>query len=96
MGAGGLGQTDHAAAMLTQRDGERQYPAILVSAGDVAEWLRQRPAKPCIRVQFPASPPGTGLSTFGSGALSFSPGRLLWSDQRLTEWRSDVTDSGTR
>ena len=32
-------------------------PAILGFAGDVAEWLRQRPAKPCTRVQFPASPP---------------------------------------
>ena len=25
--------------------------------GDVAEWFRQGPAKPCIRVRFPASPP---------------------------------------
>ena len=28
-----------------------------VGPGDVAEWLRQRPAKPCTRVRFPASPP---------------------------------------
>ena len=29
-------------------------------AGDVAEWLTQRPAKPFIRVRFPASPPVFG------------------------------------
>ena len=32
----------------------RRYPRAV---GDVAEWLRQRPAKPCTRVRFPASPP---------------------------------------
>ncbi len=31
--------------------------AIAFTHGDVAEWLRQGPAKPCIRVRFPASPP---------------------------------------
>ncbi len=37
--------------------GGSRATAILGCAGDVAEWLRQRPAKPCTRVQFPASPP---------------------------------------
>ena len=29
--------------------------------GDVAEWFRQGPAKPCTRVRFPASPPASDL-----------------------------------
>ena len=37
-------------------DRVRRPPARTAKAGDVAEWLRQRPAKPCIRVRFPTSP----------------------------------------
>ncbi len=29
---------------------------VRTSTGDVAEWFRQGPAKPCTRVRFPASP----------------------------------------
>ena len=34
-----------------------RLPLETETDGDVAEWLRQGPAKPCIWVRFPASPP---------------------------------------
>ena len=37
------------------------------SRGDVAEWLRQGPAKPCTRVRFPASPLRSSLLTAAGG-----------------------------
>ena len=78
--AGSSGQSMAAFAFrrpvaLTRRIGV--LPAIVSSPmlrqrqrGDVAEWFRQRPAKPCIRVRFPASPRHHrrwGTSAVGSG-----------------------------
>ncbi len=53
----------------------RSTPAILRSAGDVAEWLRQRPAKPSTRVRFPPSPPVQGLP-IRTGALAVVRARV--------------------
>ncbi len=48
---------DAARRMVRRRSHRAPLPLASTFAGDVAEWLRQRPAKPCTRVRFPASPP---------------------------------------
>jgi dienelactone hydrolase len=50
----------------------------VIGPGDVAEWFRQGPAKPCTRVRFPASPPAVCLLSpqvvFLVAVIGFHPG----------------------
>ena len=94
---GGREVDDARAVMLTHADPHCQYPrrvgrgrrghpvmpAILGPAGDVAEWLRQRPAKPSTRVRFPPSPPTRQSSRSSERELCRIHGVL--SVQRLPE-----------
>jgi hypothetical protein len=61
-GAGTLARRSRRLVIACRVGGLDWYPPPRQAAprcrpGDVAEWLRQGPAKPCTRVRFPASPP---------------------------------------